>query len=86
MDLDGVDCIKLIVKVYEKELKKIEEKREQTLLHLWGYMLPFTEKPLSFEDYKNQAMGKKKVKASKQDNKELIERMEAIKNRHQSKG
>lgn len=85
MELEGKDCCDLFFKAVDKMSKEIEFQQDKFLLHLWGYMLPNTKEPLSFTEFKKQTKGEKPIKATKQENEDLIERIESIKKRHQEK-
>lgn len=81
-NLDIEDFLDLVEEALRKEDLARKDKQEELLLHRWGYELMFMEKPIQFEEYKDIAFGKKKVKTnkySKEENEKLIEEMNRIK-------
>lgn len=84
LDLEIDDFIGLREKLAEKEEKELEDKRDEFLLHRWGYELGHMEKVIQFEEYRDIAIGKKGNKRAKSNvdkisNEELIERINKIK-------
>lgn len=81
--LDVDDFIELMNTLNAKLLDKIEEKQEEMLFHRWGYELPLMKEYITFDAYKKLAYKKPKQKVSEEESIKLIERIEAIRIKHQ---
>lgn len=82
MELDAETFIEFIEETIEVESIKREDKINEFLLHRWGYELDYMEKPISFEEYREIALGLNKkttYSENQQTNEQLIEEIERIK-------
>lgn len=84
-NLDVEDFLGLVRKAFEVENKKREEKQDEFILHRWGYELPYMEKRMQLFEYRKLVFGekpsgnKKKIAIEKHDNKELIDKINKLK-------
>ena len=72
--MDGEIFVKFMDVVYKKELERVKEKRDELLLHRWGYELPLMEKVVHFERYREMAYGSLSSKTTKTNGKKNKER------------
>ena len=70
--------------MFEEEKEKHKKEIEDKLFFRWVYDSPFLEESIPFEEYKNKALKKPRLKSvTEEDNIELIERIERIRKQHQ---
>lgn len=90
MNLEVGDFIEMVEKSFERENEAAKLKRDELLLHRWGYELPFMEEVLTFNEYRDLAInntGKREdtKSISKYTNDELIEKIERIREKDQAR-
>lgn len=58
--------------------KAAENRQEEALFNRWGYELPVTEKPISWEEYRKKYLKTDKKKIDKTDNEKLKQDIRSI--------